>query len=617
MFGFYRLAAASPVLRVADVQFNLQRMEELYRQAAEKNCALVLFPELSLTSRSCGDLFFQRRLLQMVAEAAEEFASSTGESVAVFSIPAAIGDRVRRCRVVAQNGRIAGMSADGVLMPGGRWCSGGDAEVAPKWHGHIVLPSSTLFDCGFVFGIESGESLRRPMSDGIALAAAGARALLIPAAEAELPGTAGWRRAQLSERSLTLASAQVFAGAGVGESTENSVCSGALLIADGGRISAENRLFQRGDQLIFADVDFERIDFRRRQSAGFSGMDGGEGRLVLDPAPEAPDFEYAFNPAAPFVPGTPEARVEVARTTLEIQSAALAKRVEHTRAAQLVLGVSGGLDSTLALLVCRRVCELLSQPMQRILAVTMPGFGTTGRTRNNAVRLAELIGAQVREIDITAACRRHFADIGHDPEQIDAVFENTQARERTQILMDIANGCGGLVVGTGDLSELALGWCTFNGDQMAMYSVNASVPKTLIPVILEAEAVRLGGEAAGILRDVIATPVSPELVPPSANGSSGHETEKLLGPYELHDFFLFHTLTGGAEPEKVLALAEAAFAGAYSPAEISRCLELFLRRFFSQQFKRGASPDAPMTGAITFSPNVGFRMPADAVGWGI
>ena len=352
--------------------------------------------------------------------------------------------------------------------------------------------------------------------------------------------------------------------------------------------------------------------FKRRSERRFRDFNGAQGNMEIDPVPESPDLRYAYNPAAPFLPESAAARERFCSDVLNVQAAGLAKRVEHVGAKCLVLGISGGLDSTLALVAAVRCRELLKLPREAVRAYTLPGFGTTTQTHGNAEKLCEALDVELREINITAACKQHFADLGHDG-KADAAFENAQARERTQILMDAANMYGGILVGTGDLSEIALGWCTYNGDQMAMYSVNGSVPKTLIPVLLEYEARLRGNPAfAQVVRDIIGTPISPELLPLGDGGELAQKTEDLVGPYELHDFFLYHLLNDGAEPEKIAYLAEAAFAGRYSSETIRKWLRNFGTRFVTQEFKRSAMPDGAAAGLFSLSPRGGFAMPSDA-----
>ena len=482
------------------------------------------------------------------------------------------------------------------------------------------LPFGTdlLFDCGggFQFAVEICEDLWGVLPPSSLLALGGARAIFNPSAGTELAAKAEYRRELVRQQSARCLAAYVLASAGVHESTTDVVFGGHALIADNGRLAAENRRFARKGSLLLADVDFDRLGAARLSESSFHDNPLPEGKrfrtIPLDRVEGSPDFAFAYNPPRPFVPGDVEHRRERCTEIFDIQCAGLAKRVEHTGAKKLVIGISGGLDSTLALLVASECCRLIGRPASDIVALTMPGFGTTGRTRGNAVKLCELLGVTLREVDIRPACLRHFEDIGHDPAKLDTAYENVQARERTQILMDIANEAGGMVVGTGDLSEIALGWSTYNGDHMSMYAVNCSIPKTLIRFLIETTAERSAPELAAVLRDVIDTPVSPELLPASADGSINQKTEELIGPYELHDFFLYHFIKYGAEPEKIRALAGAAFAGVYDEETIERTLKIFLRRFFQQQFKRSCIPDGPKVGTIALSPRGDWRMPSDA-----
>ena len=578
MFGFYRLAAVVPELRVADVDFNLSKLAEGYEKAAKAGAAAVVFPELCITGYSCGDLFFQRRLLDRASEAAVEFAALTAGrgTVAIFGLPLLHEDALYNVAAVAQGGELRGLVPK-TLLPNYRefyekrhFRSGRGIVGACVSFGTRSLPFGTdlLFDCGGGF------------------------------------------------RSARCLAAYVLASAGVHESTTDVVFGGHALIADNGRLAAENRRFARKGSLLLADVDFDRLGAARLSESSFHDNPLPEGKrfrtIPLDRVEGSPDFAFAYNPPRPFVPGDVEHRRERCTEIFDIQCAGLAKRVEHTGAKKLVIGISGGLDSTLALLVAAECCRLIGRPASDIVALTMPGFGTTGRTRGNAVKLCELLGVTLREVDIRPACLRHFEDIGHDPAKLDTAYENVQARERTQILMDIANEAGGMVVGTGDLSEIALGWSTYNGDHMSMYAVNCSIPKTLIRFLIETTAERSVPELAAVLRDVIDTPVSPELLPASADGSINQKTEELIGPYELHDFFLYHFIKYGAEPEKIRALAGAAFAGVYDEETIERTLKIFLRRFFQQQFKRSCIPDGPKVGTIALSPRGDWRMPSDA-----
>ena len=628
MFGFHRLAAAVPVLRVADVDFNAGMLRKCYEEAVRQNAAAVVFPELSITGYSCGDLFFQKRFLELAREPALEFAAVTAgrQTMAIFGLPLLEGEGLYNVSVVAAGGRIRGMVPK-TLLPNYRefyekryFQSGRKVrERTIRWGtAEIPFGSDLLFDDGadFRFGVEICEDLWGVLPPSSLLALGGARAIFNLSAGTELAAKAEYRRDLVRQQSARCLAAYVLASAGVYESTSDVVFGGHALIADNGRLAAENRRFARKNSIIFADVDFERLAAARVSESSFNDNPLPENitfrTVPLPAAASSPDLTYAVNPRCPFVPGDDADRRERCMEIFDIQCAGLARRVEHTHAKTMVIGISGGLDSTLALLVAAECCQLLGRDPAEIIAYTMPGFGTTDRTRGNAVRLCELLGVTLREVDIRPACLQHFRDIGHDPEVLDTAYENVQARERTQILMDVANKTGGLVIGTGDLSEIALGWSTYNGDHMSMYAVNCSIPKTLIRFLIETTAERSAPELAAVLRDVIATPVSPELLPATGDGTIAQKTEDLIGPYELHDFFLYHFVKYGAEPEKIRFLAENAFRDTYDSDTVSRWLAIFLRRFFRQQFKRNCVPDGPKVGTIALSPRGDWRMPADA-----
>lgn len=628
MFGFYRLAAAVPKLKVADVAFNIEELLRCFRRAEEHGADAVVFPELCVTGYSCGDLFFQKQLQASAEKAALAFASKTAGSrtVAVIGLPFRRGDALYNVASVVADGAIRGIVPKSVL-PNYRefyekrhFCSGrGRINETARMDGReIPFGADLLFDGGaeFCFGVEICEDLWSVLPPSLYLALGGARAVFNLSAGDELAGKAEYRRDLVRQQSARCLSAYVLAGAGVHESTTDLVFGGHALIAENGRMVAENRRFDRDSSLICADVDFQRIGAARLSESSFNDNPLPDGmrfrRIPLPEASGSPDLRYAGIPRHPFVPENASDRRGRCREIFDIQCAGLAKRLAHTHAKTMVIGISGGLDSTLALLVAAECCRLLDRPSSDILAFTLPGFGTTGRTRRNAMNLCRLLGTTFREADIKEACMQHFRDIGHDPAICDTTYENAQARERTQILMDVANKTGGLVIGTGDLSEIALGWSTYNGDHMSMYAVNSSIPKTLIRFLIETTAEREAPELAAVLRDVIDTPVSPELLPADDGGTILQKTEELIGPYELHDFFLYHFIKYGAEPEKILFLAKTAFAGTYPPETIGRTLALFVRRFFRQQFKRSCMPDGPKVGTIALSPRGDWRMPSDA-----
>lgn len=636
-FGYYRVAAAVPRLRVADVEWNLASVTDCYKLAREQNAAIVVFPELCLTSYSCGDLFFQPALRQAALDALSRFAESTRgcATVAVVGLPFSAGDALYNVAAAVQNGRILGLVPKSVLPNYREFyerrqftpASHLQSSVASIEGNRVPIGTGLVFASpsgSFRFGIEICEDLWSVIPPSSSLALQGALLVANPSAGTELAGKATYRRQLVSQQSARCLAAYVLASAGVHESTQDAVFGGHALIAENGRLVAENERFRRDSSLLVADIDFERLAAARLSESSFndaplpacrglSGMPEAIGcrTIPLEEPPSPAGIDFAFNPARPFLPA-PDVCRERCEEILQIQASGLAGRMERTKARKLVIGVSGGLDSTLALLVADRACRLAGKPASDILALTMPGFGTTGRTHANAVALCRELGVELREIDIRPACLQHFADIGHAPEERTTTYENVQARERTQILMDLANKHGGLVVGTGDLSEIALGWSTYNGDHMSMYAVNCSIPKTLIRCLIEHVGAESGPEIARILADINATPVSPELLPPAEDGTIEQKTEDVLGPYDLHDFFLYHFIKYGASPEKIAFLAEHAFAGEWDAAFIRRCLGTFLDRFFSQQFKRSCMPDGPKVGTIALSPRGDWRMPSDA-----
>ncbi len=629
MFGFYRLAAAVPELKVAAVGHNLEKILESYFAACDAGAAATVFPELSLTGYSCGDLFFQRRLLERAESAALEAVNATAgrNSILIFGIPLQVEDAIYNVAVVAQNGMARGIVPKS-LLPNYRefyekrnFVSGAGIRERMVNFNRLPVPFGTdlIFDGGngFRFGIEICEDLWGVLPPSGPLALGGARVIFNLSAGTELASKAEYRRELVRQQSARCLAAYVLSSAGVHESTTDVVFGGHAVIAENGRLAAENVRFDRSGSVIYADVDVERLGAARLSESSFHDNQLPPGTrfrtLMLPEVPGSPDFRYAWNPPRPFVPENAADRRERCSEILSIQVAGLAKRVEHMGAKKLVIGISGGLDSTLALIVSSECCRLLGRPASDIEALTMPGFGTTGRTHRNSVELCRLLGVHLREVDIRPACLLHFKDIGHDPAVLSSTYENVQARERTQILMDLANEYGGMVVGTGDLSEIALGWSTYNGDHMSMYAVNCSIPKTLIRFLIETTAERSEPELAAVLRDVIATPVSPELLPAASDGSIEQKTEDLIGPYELHDYFLYHFVKYGADPRKILALAADAFRGKFDEAEVEKWLRVFLRRFFQQQFKRSCIPDGPKVGTIALSPRGDWRMPSDAI----
>jgi NAD+ synthase (glutamine-hydrolysing) len=630
MFGYYRLAAASPQLKVADVSYNKEQILECAKLADAENTAVVVFPELAITGYSCADLFNHDLLLNSAATALVDVAECSAELEIVIIVGAPVSYRngLYNAAFVIHRGLICG-AVPKIFNPNyrefydKRWFSSGkgiyDTIVnLPGYDDEIPFGEELLFsfDSKLTFGIELCEDLWNVIPPSSYQCQAGAIATFNLSASNELVAKADYRRQLVAQQSARCISAYVYTSAGVHESTTDLVFGGHSMVAANGAIVAENERFHRDNSLIFADVDIDKLLAVRRTESNFSDTDpkvyDNYNIIELDGENRLNKLTYLKLDPQPFVPSGVEQRAQRCQEIFNIQTAALAKRLEHSGIKKVVIGISGGLDSTVALLVCAKAFAILELNVDNIIAVTMPGFGTTDRTFNNAVKMCELIGAELRTVDIKAACMIHFDDIGHDPEEHSVTYENVQARERTQILMDIANREGGLVIGTGDLSEIALGWSTYNGDHMSMYAVNCGVPKTLIRYLIQWVADDMDGEIKSVLSDVIDTPVSPELLPNQADSDINQKTEDILGPYELHDFFLYHTVKYGAEPKKISYLAHQVFAEKYTAEMIDKTLKLFIKRFFSQQFKRSCIPDGPKVGTIALSPRGDWRMPSDA-----
>lgn len=628
MFGFYRIAAAVPVLKVGSTSFNAAQILELYEQASsEADAAAMVFPELSITGYSCGDLFFQECLLNAAQNEAIKLAKRSNHTIMIFGMPLAFRDAIYNTAVVAQNGTIRGIVPKSFLPNHREFYEKRHFTSGLKLNNEIVafgnekIPFGTdlifEYDETFSFGIEICEDLWGVIPPSSSLALGGAKVIFNLSAGTGLTGKSAYRRELLKQQSARCMVAYAMASAGVHESTTDCVFSGHSMIAENGRLAAENDRFNRKNNIIFADVDLQRLRAVRRSNSFFNDcvMNSKKElrRIALDNVVVSPDLKFSHLPATPFIPDNPEQISERCREIVDIQAAALAKRLEHIGSAKVVIGISGGLDSTLALLATIEACAVLERPTSDIIAVTMPGFGTTDRTYQNALKLCSWLKTTTIEIDIKPSCLQHFSDIGHDPQLIDTTYENVQARERTRILMNLANKHRGIVIGTGDLSEIALGWSTFNGDHMSMYSINCSVPKTLIRLLITEIAKNSAPELANILRDIVATPVTPELLPPTAGGEIKQDTESLIGPYELHDFFLWHFIKYGTEPAKLQYLAAHVFKDKYDNETIDRWLKVFLERFFQNQFKRNCMPDGPKIGSIALSPRTDWRMPSDAV----
>ena len=622
--GFVRLCAATPALEVANVEKNAAEISRLAKEAAQEGANVCVFPELCLTGYTCGDLFLHGHLVRGALEGLKSVLKNTRETdmLIVVGLPVADGNCLYNCAAVLQGGRVLGVVPKTHLPNYAefyelrQFAPAFDGARTLRWFGDDVpFSANLLFACRelpeFVMALEICEDLWAPNPTGIRHALAGATVLVNPSASDALAGKRDYRRELVSSQSSRLAAAYVYAGAGPDESTQDIVFAGHSLIYEYGTKLAESAPFYEG--LLFADADVGFLALERRANNDFRETPGPASHETIEFSQPLRALRLRrFVDPTPFIPHDEEHLAGRAEELLSIQAHGLARRLRHTHAQRLVLGVSGGLDSTLALLVSVRALKLANLPASALTAVTMPCFGTTKRTRSNAEILAREVGADFREIDIQKATLQHMADIGLSPEDRSTAYENAQARERTQVLMDIANAENGLVVGTGDLSESALGWATYNGDHMSMYGVNCSIPKTLIRHLVSYEASHAATDALRqALLDVLDTPVSPELLPPK-DGEIAQKTEDLVGPYRLHDFFLYHMLRRRAAPEKILRLAKIAFAGEYSEETIRKWLTVFLRRFFAQQFKRSCMPDGPKVGSVSLSPRGDWRMPSDA-----
>jgi NAD+ synthase (glutamine-hydrolysing) len=633
-YGFLRVAAACPPVAVGEPDRNLEHILAALGEARKQGVQAAVFPELALTGYTAGDLFFS--LTTVVAGAERALAqllhkTRSSDMVVVLGLPALDGGRLYNVAAVCQSGRLLGVVPKSYLPSyreyyEKRWFSSARESISSEIQlagQEAPFGTELLFvlagEPSVCLAVEICEDLWAAIPPSSHHTVAGATVILCPSASNELAMKAEYRRELVKVQSARGLCGYVYANCGVHESTTDVVFGGQLLVAENGSLLAESERFRREGELIVTDVDVERLQVERARQTSFAdavhGLPRGYRSVPLSPiAPPRPHRLVRAIDSAPFVPGDPVRLDERCQEIFSIQSAGLARRLEHAAAEKVTLGLSGGLDSTLALLVCVRAFDLLKLPRTGLLTVTMPGFGTTGRTLENARALARALATTLLEIDIRPACLQHMKDIGLDPEDRQSVtFQNVQARERTQVLMDLANKERALHVGTGNLSEIALGWSTFGGDQISMYNVNAGVPKTLVRELVGWVAEHeTTGAGRDVLRDVLATPVSPELVPPAADGSITQHTEQLVGPYELHDFFLFCLVKLGAGPAKTLFLAEHAFAGRHDRATIKRWLRVFIERFFQNQFKRSVAPDGPKVGSVSLSPRGDWRMPSDA-----
>lgn len=626
--GFLRVAAATPKIKVADTLYNCEQICTEFDKALEQGCKIIVLPELCVCGYTCGDLVLQEVLLEGCKEALREFVchSKDSDMLAFVGMPLEVNGNLYNVAAAVQNGRVLGFIPKSNIP---NYSEFYEARHFTKGNNKLILVDFTdksgesykvpmgtdmLFACksmpDLVVGAEICEDVWAPDSPSIRHALAGATVMVNLSASDETTGKNIFRNSLISMQSAKLVCTYIYANAGEGESTQDLVFAGHNIVAENGTILAQSKRFT--NEAVYIDTDLGKIKSERRRIGTFSTTNR-EGYIVVEFDVNVEDLELKrFVDDAPFVPSNKEDRDRRCEEILSIQAMGLKKRLEHINCKHAVIGISGGLDSTLALLVIVRAFDALNIPRENIKCITMPCFGTTDRTYSNACNLTKKLGATLTEIDIKEAVMVHFRDIGQDPQVKDVTYENSQARERTQILMDIANQCNGLVVGTGDLSELALGWATYNGDHMSMYGVNGSIPKTLVRHLVRYYADTCEDKVlSDVLYDVLDTPVSPELLPPE-DGKISQKTEDIVGPYELHDFFLYYILRFGYEPSKVYRLACHAFKGQYDEETILKWLKTFYRRFFSQQFKRSCLPDGPKVGSVAVSPRGDLRMPSDA-----
>lgn len=652
-YGLFRVATAIPTVKVADVEYNLKQHIQLLREAHSEGVQLLVFPELSLTGYTCADLFHHRPLLDATVQAIMHLAEAArGIDMAVIvGAPLSYCNRLYNCAVLLGDGQVIGIVPK-IYLPNynefyeSRWFAPGTeikpgsrislGELGGTSYNNINFGPNYLFDFeGVTVGIEICEDLWVPMPPSSRMALAGANVIVNLSCSDEVLGKHAYLRRMVEAQSGRLVCAYVYASAGFGESSTDLVFAGKGMIAENGSIIAESERFKLEPSLKIADVDIEKLMVLRRTQTTFTQMVQqpdettfySEFRRIMEPTQNGyatigltklttPDFEkklYRTIAPTPFVPAEGDDMEARCSEIFNIQVQGLVTRLSHINCRTAVIGISGGLDSTLALLVTVRAFDKLGWDRKRIIGITMPGFGTSGRTYNNSIGLMESLGITSQEISIKDSVNQHFKDLDVDSSVHDVTYENCQARERTQILMDMSNKTGGIVIGTGDLSELALGWCTYNGDHMSMYAVNVSIPKTLVKYLVKWVALSsVDQRSKEILLDIFDTPISPELIPTDEQGNIAQKTEDLVGPYELHDFFLYHSFRFGASPSKIFFLARKAFDGVYDNATILKWLRTFFRRFFQQQFKRSCLPDGPKVGTVSISPRGDWRMPSDA-----
>ena len=623
--GFVKVAAATPDIRVADVEYNTENICRAIGEACERKAKIIVFPELCITGYTCGDLFTQDALLGAARRALLHIAKYTEDKdiLAFVGMPLAVRGKLYNTAAALNRGEILGFTTKTFLPNYAEFYEMRQFTPGPDQAGYILFEGEQvpfgpqiLFEASgvedLIVSAEICEDVWSPVPPSIQAAIEGATVIVNCSASDETIGKDTYRRELIAGQSARLIAGYVYANAGEGESTTDVVFGGHNIIAENGAVLKEAARYK--NEIIYSEFDLKRIISERRKNTTFQAdPDGTLMRVPFTVEMEKEDVELTrVFPKMPFVPSDENARAERCEEILTIQAMGLKKRLAHTNSKTAVVGISGGLDSTLALLVTARAFDMLGRDKKDIIAVTMPCFGTTDRTYQNACEMSKKTGATLREVPIAEAVNVHFRDIGQDPEEHDVTYENSQARERTQVLMDIANRTGGMVIGTGDMSELALGWATYNGDHMSMYGVNASVPKTLVRHLVKYAADETKDqELKSVLYDVLDTPVSPELLPPK-DGDIAQKTEDLVGPYELHDFFLYYMLRFGYEPAKIFRLAKRAFEGDYDGEVILKWLKTFCRRFFSQQFKRSCLPDGPKVGTVALSPRGDWRMPSDA-----
>ena len=624
------MAAAIPQVKVADCIYNTQQIESMIAQAEGKGVEIIVFPELCITGYTCQDLFRQRALLEQTETAVMMLLDFTRklDVITIVGLPVIVGDLLLNCAAVIQKGDLLALIPKTYLPNYSefyekRWFASSQ-DLHPteiRFAGTritVTREPQLIRTCdGAILGIEICEDVWAPAPPSNRLALAGADLIFNLSASDELIGKHAYLKSVLAQQSARTITGYIYSSSGFGESTQDVVYGGNALIYENGKLIASAERFSMKPQLIISQIDIERLRTERRTNSTYVNAQRGNVASILDAHSITPrDFVLLreIDPH-PFIPKSKDMKASCDEV-LNIQVSGLAKRMLHTNSKNVVIGISGGLDSTLALLVCVKTFDKLGLSRKGIIGVTMPGFGTTDRTYHNAIALMESLGVTIKEINIAKSVMQHFEDIGHDPKVHDVTYENAQARERTQILMDLTNKIGGFVVGTGDLSELALGWATYNGDHMSMYGVNASVPKTLIQYLVRYVAEEMEGDdkkGAEVLLDVLDTPISPELTPADEKGNIKQKTEDLVGPYELHDFFLYYFLRFGFSPRKIFLLAQHAFEGKYDDETIKKWLTTFIRRFFSQQFKRSCLPDGPKVGSVSLSPRGDWRMPSDAM----